>query len=378
MMYHAIHDLIKHSFPKPSKKDWSEAASKEILGKNPLEALTWRSEDQIKFFPYYDHQDCENLNYRKRFQLPPSRRLHSGARSWQNVPCIRVHDYDEANEVALNHLQNGADGIIYDLRQVNAVDINRLLADIDWRYCSVSFLVTSPETLGDQVRKFAEKNNYDPGLMEGTLFWENAPENGSGFFDTLSSYSGFNSLGLYIDASSPVQEITEALLKAVQVMDMFTDQGFNKEDVWKRLSLSVCARTDFLVEIAKFKALRLLLYQLANAFGIHDYNYADFKINARTASCATEKFQPHGNLLHGTFAAMAAVTGGCDSLTVTAEDEKNTMLTRVARNVSNILREEAYLDKVSDPVAGAYAIDNMIHEIAQAAWQEFQLKTSAS
>ena len=66
--------------------------------------------------------------------------------------------------------------------------------------------------------------------------------------------------------------------------------------------------------------------------------------------------------------------GGCDSLTVIAEDENNTTMNRVARNVSNIIREEALLDKVSDPLAGAYAIENMVDQIAEAAWMEFQHK----
>jgi methylmalonyl-CoA mutase len=49
-------------------------------------------------------------------------------------------------------------------------------------------------------------------------------------------------------------------------------------------------------------------------------------------------------------------------------------MARIARNVSNILREESHLNKVADPTAGSYAIDNMIDKLAIAAWTEFQHK----
>ncbi len=48
------------------------------------------------------------------------------------------------------------------------------------------------------------------------------------------------------------------------------------------------------------------------------------------------------------------------------------MMDRIARNVSNIIREESYLDKVADPLAGAYAVENMVDRLAQEAWKNFQ------
>jgi len=44
----------------------------------------------------------------------------------------------------------------------------------------------------------------------------------------------------------------------------------------------------------------------------------------------------------------------------------------MARNVSSLLREESHFDKVADPSAGAYAIDNLIHHTAAKAWALFQ------
>ena len=77
-------------------------------------------------------------------------------------------------------------------------------------------------------------------------------------------------------------------------------------------------------------------------------------------------------MISGTVAALAAVAGGCDSLTVVPEDENNATMARIARNVCNILREESHLTKVADPMAGAYAIEIIVNELAIAAWKDFQ------
>jgi methylmalonyl-CoA mutase len=77
-------------------------------------------------------------------------------------------------------------------------------------------------------------------------------------------------------------------------------------------------------------------------------------------------------MLRSTTSSIAAICGGCDSLTVFPEDESNSMMQRMARNTSVILREESHLSKVADPLAGAYAIEVMIDTLAKESWQKFQ------
>ena len=76
-------------------------------------------------------------------------------------------------------------------------------------------------------------------------------------------------------------------------------------------------------------------------------------------------------MLKSTTASLAAVLGGCNSLTVYAEDD-SLMMNRIARNISSVLREESYIDKVADATSGAYAIEKMVDEIAKASWLDFQ------
>jgi methylmalonyl-CoA mutase len=82
-------------------------------------------------------------------------------------------------------------------------------------------------------------------------------------------------------------------------------------------------------------------------------------------------------LLRQTTEALSAVIGGIQSLVIYPYDwmstEPNESFTRrMATNISLLLKEESYLDKVIDPAGGSYAIEMLTKEIAERTWAEFQ------
>jgi methylmalonyl-CoA mutase len=81
-------------------------------------------------------------------------------------------------------------------------------------------------------------------------------------------------------------------------------------------------------------------------------------------------------MLRGTTAAMAAVLGGCDVLSVRAYDAAlrppDRFGTRIARNLQHLLKHEAHLDLVDDPAAGAYFLEAVTDQLARRAWGAFQ------
>jgi methylmalonyl-CoA mutase len=69
------------------------------------------------------------------------------------------------------------------------------------------------------------------------------------------------------------------------------------------------------------------------------------------------------------------VLGGTDSLTVNPFDitvnKPGEFSERIARNQQLILKEEAWFDKVIDPSAGSYYIENLTVLIAENSWKLF-------
>jgi methylmalonyl-CoA mutase len=70
-------------------------------------------------------------------------------------------------------------------------------------------------------------------------------------------------------------------------------------------------------------------------------------------------------MIRQTYQALSAVLAGANVLWVRPlEEEYSTAQERrIARNVSAILKEEAYLDKVQDPVAGSYFLENLVADL---------------
>ena len=79
----------------------------------------------------------------------------------------------------------------------------------------------------------------------------------------------------------------------------------------------------------------------------------------------------HVNLLRTQTEAMSAVLAGVDSLTVlpfdTAYKESDDFSERIARNQQLLLKEESHFDKIVDPAAGSYYLENLTEAIADQA-----------
>ncbi|HXR24036.1 MAG TPA: methylmalonyl-CoA mutase family protein [Candidatus Binataceae bacterium] len=104
---------------------------------------------------------------------------------------------------------------------------------------------------------------------------------------------------------------------------------------------------DYFIEIAKFRAARLL--------------WPHARIIARTSKRNLTIYDPYVNLLRGTTEAMSAIIGGCDVLIVrpfdAAYENPGEFSRRLSINTQLILREESYFNRVPDPAAGCWYLE---------------------
>jgi methylmalonyl-CoA mutase len=169
-----------------------------------------------------------------------------------------------------------------------------------------------------------------------------------------------------------VNEIVTALDNGVKLIEALKKQGSDVDKIFTQIAFSLPVGPQLLVEVSKLKALRVLWFQIAKAYGTKKIKATDLHVHGRSEPFMHEKFQPHGNLLKSTIAAIAGIGGGVNSLTIQPEDPGHPMMNRIARNTSLILRLESHLGKVNDPFAGAYGIEVLIDKIALEAWTKFQ------
>ena len=293
----------------------------------------------------------------------------SNARAWQSAPFVNVGDAKKANIISLDHLVDGADAIFFNVGSRLEISYDVLLHDIEWQFCSLFFCVQPEES--EKIRKYITDSRLPLDQLTGGFFWETIPKkNTINFF--LNELKDFNALGLLIAPDSPAREISHALLQGVRLVEECSHSLHDRIAAVNNIAFSLPAAASFADTIVKLKALRGLWFQVAQAFGASDYHPEDLHIHVRTEPWADDAYEPHGNMIFTTLAAMASVIGGCNALTLKAVEEYNTVMNRVARNVSSILREEAHLNKVSDPTSGSYAFEVMTNQIAKTAWKLFQ------
>jgi methylmalonyl-CoA mutase len=350
----AIEQLLS-SFLAATSNDWARTAQKELENKNPWEALAWQNADGISFKPYYDQKDGAQNGI---LSLPVAKTPFYGARAWLNCPLVRVTDSKNANDAALHHLANGADGILFDL-QGKSHDLFTLLDDIQWKYCSLSFKNTH-ENFGADLKTFVASEKYNVVELTGCLF---SASNSSEWAD----FTKLKTTGIWVEANEKITtELMDVRAQLEVLLEAGTKEKIDLSQFFSSLTVSLNAGPDFFLTIAKFKALRMLVESVAQQYHVE----ASLHVHARSEAWIHEKFQPQGNMLKSTTAALAAIIGGCDSITVFAEDETNSTQQRIARNVSSVLREESHLNKTADATAGAYYIDNAVQKIVEAVLQD--------
>jgi len=147
-----------------------------------------------------------------------------------------------------------------------------------------------------------------------------------------------------------------------------------ENDILASLSILIGIGSDYFMEIAKLRALRILVKNLAKAYDVNEE--LSFTIFAENGLLSFSSKDPDTNILRSTTACMSAVIGGCDHLIIQAHDKLGHKWhesgDRIARNIQLMMKHEAHLDKVRDAGSGSYYIEWLTKEIAEKAWKKFK------
>jgi methylmalonyl-CoA mutase len=179
----------------------------------------------------------------------------------------------------------------------------------------------------------------------------------------------FNNAGVYC-----AQELGYALAWGNQYLELLTEAGVDPM-VAKSIKFAFGVGGNYFMEIAKFRAARLLWAKIVEAYEPSCLCAAKMKIHAETSTYNKTIYDAHVNMLRTQTEAMSAALGGVDSLTVLPFDAtfkaSDEFSERIARNQQLLLKEESNFDKVIDPAAGSYYIESLTAMIAEQAWKIF-------
>lgn len=163
------------------------------------------------------------------------------------------------------------------------------------------------------------------------------------------------------------------LAGAVEALRDLEACGVAPDAAAAQVQFHVCVASDFFLEIARLRALRLLWSRVLEAAGLVPRPAC---IHARTSARTQTVHDAHVNMLRAATQAFSAVLGGVQSLHVSPFDEVESLPDRfgrrIARNVQLLLLHETRADRVVDPAGGSWYVERLTADLAEAAWQRFQ------
>jgi methylmalonyl-CoA mutase, N-terminal domain len=174
--------------------------------------------------------------------------------------------------------------------------------------------------------------------------------------------------------STATQEIAFTLSNAIAYVDEVKKRGISVDSFAPRLAFFFNAHSDFLEEIAKYRAARRLWARIMRGrFGAQNPQALMLRFHTQTAGSSLTAQQPQNNVVRVALQAMSAVLGGTQSLHTNSLDEALALPTEdsalLALRTQQIIAHETGVASAIDPLAGSYYIESLTDTLEAAAEQ---------
>ncbi|MCI7308793.1 methylmalonyl-CoA mutase family protein [Alistipes senegalensis] len=387
-------------FPPVPTEKWEEVITADLKGADYERKLVWRTGEGFNVRPYYRAENLEGIQFlgsqAGEFPFVRGTRTHN---RWHVHQTVAVECPKEANAEALKLLNSGVDSLGFSIAKegFTAADLDELLREISIPAVELTFCGVQTGNVAGLVLDKLEKEGLmadahvafciDPlvkGLSQKGDFC--SPDGEKCFAKIVSliertrEYKHIRivtvSAGIFSNAGSTiVEELAFALSAGNDYLARLTDAGVDADTAARKLRFSFSVTSNYFMEIAKFRAARMLWANIVKGYAPAKNCACKMMIHARTADWNQTVYDPYVNMLRGTTEAMSATIAGVHSLEVTPFDaafENPTEFSkRIARNVELLLKNESHFDQVVDPAGGSYYVENLTQSIAAEAWKLF-------
>ncbi len=393
-------------FPAISTKEWKDKIIADLKGADFDKKLVWRTTEGFNVQPFYRQEDLRGLKTTVSApgQFPYVRGTRTNNEWYIRQNICACENPRKANKLALDVLNKGITslGFCLNAEKLNYRYIKNLLHDIDARAININFSICACKAakLADILVRYYGRCGYDFKAVYGSINVDpikNMLIKGKDFSrehvteklvaainacKTLVNYRvvGVNSVILNNSGAYCAQELAYALAWGAEYMTMLTEAGIPNYLAAREIRFNMGIGGNYFMEIAKFRAARLLWAKIVEAYKDPIFTHA-LKEAAKMNVCAETSrfnmtiFDAYVNLLRSQTETMSAALAGVDEIVVTPFDvtyERPTEFAeRIARNQQLLLKEEAHFDKVVDPAAGSYYLENLTNSIAAEAWKQF-------
>ena len=388
-------------FPPVPTEKWEEVITADLKGADYERKLVWKTGEGFNVRPYYRAENLEGIKFlgsqAGEFPYVRGTRAHNRWRVHQTVSVVCPK---EANAEALKILNAGVDSLGFCIASeaFTAADLDTLLGEICIPAVQLTFCGQKTADVAELVLAKIEKEGIakedvriafciDPLVKGLSTKGDFCSPNGEKCFARIAELIRKTKEYKHIrvvtvsgqifgnSGSTIVEELAFVLSAGHDYLVRLKDAGLTIEEAARKLRFSFSVSSNYFMEIAKFRAARMLWANIVKGYNPEKNCACKMQIHAETSKWNQTVYDPYVNMLRGTTEAMSAAIGGVYSLEVTPFDasfENPTEFSkRIARNVELLLKHESHFDQVVDPAGGSYYIENLTQSIAAEAWKLF-------
>ena len=384
-------------FPPVSTEEWRAKVEVDLKGADFNKKLVWRTNEGFNVQPMYRAEDIKDL--KTTDSLPGEYPFVRGTKTnndWYIRQEIEVCCPKAANEKATEVLGKGVTALGFKLKEdIDAEGLKTLLAGIDLAEVEVNFdccpnkalqlakdLVEVVKAAG-AADTFSGSIGFDPFrrlLKHGKDFPKDIKALAAEIVKAVADVKNLRVLAVNTDklcnaGAYIYQELGYALSWGNEWLSQLTDAGIDATEAAKRIKFNMGISTNYFMEIAKFRAARMLWAQIVKQYEPKCDCACKMNVHATTSEFNQTIFDAYVNLLRSQTESMSAALAGVDSITVTPFDKQyknpDEFSERLARNQQLLLKEESHLDKIVDPAGGSYYVETLTMSIANEAWKLF-------
>ena len=394
-----MNEKLFSEFQAPTTQEWMDKIQVDLKGADFQKRMVWRTNEGFDVMPFYRREDLADLKAVNSLpgEFPFVRGNKKDNNIWYVRQEINVDCPKAANEKALDILNKSVDSIGFKIagKDVSKDFIATLLNGILPQYVELNFNTCQRHCveLAEILVDYFKENGYPLAELKGSINFDpisrilcNGSDKsaliaeGKALIEALAELPGYkcvnvNSVALNNAGAYIYQELGYALAWGAEYMNALTEAGVDATEAGKRIKFNMGVSDNYFMEIAKFRAARMLWAQIVKQYEPKCDCACQMHVCAFTSEYNQTIFDSYVNLLRSQTEAMSAAIANVDSIVVTPFDKPYEVPTdfaeRIARNQQLLLKEEAHFDKLVDVAGGSYTVEHLTDAIAKEGWKLF-------
>ena len=355
-------------FEEVSSKAWKQQIQFDLNGKDYNQTVNWISNEGIRVRPFYNSDE----KVRDDIYVPDE---------WNICQFIEINDEYESNELLISLINKE----VYDFTikfQKDVCDLEILFDKINLEYINLYIqtdCLKSP--ILEHLNDFSKKNkcnlNLDIdifGRFTETGNWILSKKHDvENLKKILNVFSGFKSIVqlkstvFQNSGANIIQEIAYTMLLGDLYISIFGDKIISK------INFEIAIGSNYFFEIAKLQSYRILWKTITSYYKKPIDNLHIIGVPSKKNKTI---YEYNSNIVRTTSENMAAILGGVNSIKNFNYDnlfkKENKFSNRISINQLLILKHEANISKVKNPISGSYYISYLINQISDQSYDLFK------